>query len=83
MGLNPLTYRYWYLNKDNKIRLPTYVLNIKTKEPSYEMIDLMKIYNTMSKEDYIEYKTFSTKICNEYLKDRKIWKIRNICKDDP
>lgn len=42
----------------------------------------MKIYNTMSKEDYIEYKTFSTKICNEYLKDRKIWKIRNISKDD-
>lgn len=42
----------------------------------------MKIYNTMSKEDYIEYKTFSTKICNEYHKDRKIWKIRNISKDD-
>lgn len=83
MGLNLLTDLYWKLNKDISLMIPTYVLNIKTKEPSYEMIDLMQTYNTISKEDYIEYKTFTTKICNEYLKDRKIWKIRNICKDDP
>jgi len=82
LGLNKLTDKWWKEWSDHGVAYNSIAYRISDRKPGRITVYYMENWHELLKEEYMELYWFSIQMIELYNKEEKIWKIRNICKDD-
>lgn len=81
LGLNPVSLQFWYDHRNYVLPCCTYSYRIRDRKPKKEFFYADVTWMKATKEEYMEYYTFSRKMLDEYMQEEKKWKIMNICRE--